>query len=284
MTCKPILCCLLPLTAVFLLPSCKGEEAGEPLVRAEIRSSSAEAPAARRQGRTGMESACRSTIFENTPFTHCVATPTRHTIRIQHLGGDGAPLRSFRALVTQEAQAENVAFALNGGMVEEDGNPVGYLVQDGERLQTLDRVEGEGDFYLLPNGVFYGTDESWEVRTAESFEATVRDRPQFGTQSGPMLVIDGALHPAIAVDGASRLIRNAVGVDADGQAHFVISNAPVSLGKLARLYRDKLDVMNALHLDGTVSSLWNPAAGRMDEGAQIGPIIVVEKRPAESTP
>ena len=94
-----------------------------------------------------------------------------------------------------------------------------------------------------------------------------------------MLVIEGALHPAISDDGESRLIRNGVGVDAKGRAHFVISNTAVSFGKLARLFRDELNADNALYLDGNVSSLWNPASDRLDSVAPIGPMIVVERTP-----
>ena len=107
------------------------------------------------------------------------------------------------------------------------------------------------------------------------------ERPEFGTQSGPMLVIDGKLHPEITQDGPSRLVRNAVGVDARGRAHFVISNAPISFGKLARFYRDELNTPNALFLDGNVSQLWNPATDRLDTGAPIGPIVVVERKDSE---
>ena len=52
-----------------------------------------------------------------------------------------------------------------------------------------------------------------------------------GTQSGPMLLIDGKLHPEITDDGPSRTRRNGVGVDRQGRAHFVISEGPVSFGK-----------------------------------------------------
>ena len=45
-------------------------------------------------------------------------------------------------------------------------------------------------------------------------------------------------------DGPSKAIRNAVGVDGSGKAHFVISGAPVSFGQLARYYRDVLKVSN----------------------------------------
>ncbi len=62
----------------------------------------------------------------------------------------------------------------------------------------------------------------------------------------------------------------------------MISNGPVSFGKLARFYRDELNVKNALYLDGNVSALWNPATGRLDTGAPIGPIIVVGKKDQQS--
>ena len=77
-------------------------------------------------------------------------------------------------------------------------------------------------------------------------------------------------------DPASHL--QAVGVDAAGRAHFVISDVPVSFGKLARYYRDKLKAPDALYLDGNVSGLWDPAMGRLDSGPPLGPLIVVEKR------
>jgi len=105
----------------------------------------------------------------------------------------------------------------------------------------------------------------------------VGDRPEFGTQSGPLLLIDGKLHPEIQDNGPSRAIRNGVGVDSAGKAHFVISDAPVSFGQLARYFRDEVKVANALYLDGQVSSLWDPASGRLDK-ARVGPIIVVTKR------
>ena len=97
-----------------------------------------------------------------------------------------------------------------------------------------------------------------------------------------MLVIDGKLHPAFERDGTSRLIRNGVGV-ANGRALFVIASDPVSFGKLARFFRDRLHAPNALYFDGSVSSLWDPPDGRQDTHSQLGPIIVAFK-PAASKP
>jgi uncharacterized protein YigE (DUF2233 family) len=51
----------------------------------------------------------------------------------------------------------------------------------------------------------------------------------------------------------------------------------VSFGKLARFYRDRLKVNDALFLDGSISSLWDPANGRMDLVTDLGPIVVAER-------
>ena len=94
-----------------------------------------------------------------------------------------------------------------------------------------------------------------------------------------MLLIDGALHPRIAENGESLQVRNAVGVGLDGNAWFAISDEPVSFGRFARLFRDRLACPDALYLDGAVSRLWDPVSRRLDGGPPIGPIVVaLQKR------
>jgi uncharacterized protein YigE (DUF2233 family) len=253
--------------AVFLaVAGCGGDEANS---SGNEEKPKAEAP----------PSACRSETFEGAALTHCIADPAKHTISlvVRHKGGP--PYRSLTALAADRGtKPPKVAFAMNAGMFDDSGQPIGYYAEDGKRLHKLNRAKGSGNFHLPPNGVFYGSDGQWELRTADDFARKVTKRPQFGTQSGPMLVIDGELHPKISDDGDSKYIRNAVGLDAEGRAHFVISDAPLSFGKLARYYRDELKVPNALYFDGNVSALWDPAMGRLDTGPPLGPLIVVEKR------
>lgn len=226
-----------------------------------------------------LQSACTSDEFERVPLTHCVADPARHAISVVLGPKSGAPYRSLERLANAHSNdAANIAFATNAGMFDEAGKPIGYTVEQGKRLHTLNRADGPGNFHLQPNGVFFGSDGVWKVLTSEAFANTVKVRPRFATQSGPMLVIAGKLHPEIAEDGESRYIRNGVGVDAQGRAHFVISDAPLSFGKLARYFRDALKVENALYLDGNVSALWDPVMGRIDVSPPLGPLIVVEKR------
>ena len=43
---------------------------------------------------------------------------------------------------------------------------------------------------MKPNGVFFGTGSKWQVLGSNTFFNTVGDRPQFGTQSGPLLFVN----------------------------------------------------------------------------------------------
>ncbi len=268
--------------ALLALTACEAQPEGEPVARARIdgkQQAPTPEPSPTETLASQVESACRSIIFEDTPLTHCLAVPARHGISMT-LGGSDQRYRSLTDL-SASVDGETIAFAMNAGIFDGDGTPVGYFVEDSDRREELDTGDGTGNFYMKPNGVFYGSDGQWMVRDTEWFLANVTERPEFGTQSGPMLVIDGKIHPRITHDGPSRLLRNAVGVDDEGRAHFVISNAPISFGKLARFYLDELEVKNALFLDDTVSLLWNPATERLDTGAPIGPIVVVTKKAQE---
>lgn len=219
------------------------------------------------------ESACEPVRFEDVVFTHCVADPAEHRVRMV-LGSPFRSLAKFSA--SRSDDAPRIAFAMNAGMYDGEGKPIGYYVEDRDRQQELNRNDGSGNFHMKPNGVFYGTGGTWRIKTSDDFYSTVGDRPDFGTQSGPMLLIDGDMHPQFSEDGPSKRIRNGVGIDRAGKAHFVITNRPVSFGQFARFFRDVANTPNALYLDGTVSSLWDPARGRMDTRADLGPLVVVE--------
>jgi uncharacterized protein YigE (DUF2233 family) len=272
---------LFALSAVLVLAACSEAPAGEPVVRSRLDGANpAESASPSPEPTAQAESACRSVTFEAVPLTVCTADPAKHRIDMANVGPDKQPFGSISAFA-KSVDAGGIAFAINGGMYGDDLKPIGYYVENGERLKELDRgdgaKEGGGNFYMKPNGVFFGSGGSWRVLGSNTFFETVGDRPQFGTQSGPMLLVDGKLHPEIQDDGPSKAVRNGVGVDASGKAHFVISDAPVSFGQLARFFRDELKVKNALYLDGAISSLWDPARGRMDKG-RVGPIIVVTKQ------
>jgi uncharacterized protein YigE (DUF2233 family) len=184
------------------------------------------------------------------------------------------PYRSFANL--QRAlgdRAQTLRFAMNAGMYDDLGRPIGLYVEDGAEKHAINRRDGPGNFHLMPNGVFT-IDQLGQVAVVRS-DAYQPDGIAYATQSGPMLVIDGALHPRISDNGDSMLVRNGVGVSAPDTAWFAISEEPVSFGRFARLFRDRLSCRNALFLDGSVSSLWDLPAGRQDGNLALGPMVAV---------
>ncbi|HEX8534046.1 MAG TPA: phosphodiester glycosidase family protein [Allosphingosinicella sp.] len=175
-------------------------------------------------------------------------------------------------------EASRVRFAMNAGMYDEEGAPIGLFIEDGAERKSLNTRSGSGNFHLLPNGVFAVDAEGrLSVTTSSRFRKEVPS-PRWATQSGPMLVIDGKLHPKFDANGPSQLVRNGVGVRDPRTAFFVISEEGVSFGRFARFFRDALGCKDALYLDGSVSSLWDPGAGRQDAFSELGPMIVVLKR------
>jgi uncharacterized protein YigE (DUF2233 family) len=216
-------------------------------------------------------------MFEGDRFTVC--RDPQAPLELHVAGRDGRPYRSFAALEhVLGPRSATVRFALNAGMFDEEGRPIGLAIADGRELHALNKREnGGGNFHLQPNGVFLvRRNGSSAVVTTGAFQPS----PDIAaaTQSGPMLVIDGQVNARFAADGPSRFRRNGVGIGADGVPLFAISETPVSFGKFARLFAGPLACRNALYLDGSVSSLWDPGNGRMDSFSGLGPMLVAFAR------
>ncbi|KAA0124214.1 hypothetical protein CIW48_09410 [Methylobacterium sp. P1-11] len=213
---------------------------------------------------------CRPVEAQGEAFTVCTIDLRRQRLRLFWLQDDGNP---YGALGTLAAKQGGLAFAMNAGMYDKDQAPVGLYIEDGHERKRVSTADGPGNFHLKPNGIFWVKGErAGVIDTARYLRAKIR--PDFATQSGPMLVVDGQIHPKIAADGPSQKIRNGVGVPGDGPvAIFAISERPVTFGAFARLFRDDLGCRNALFLDGSVSSLYAPNLGRSDISRPLGPLV-----------
>ena len=226
------------------------------------------------------ESACSERSFEGSLFTACRYDSGRDEILLADADSHG-PLRSFARLKESLGpRARRLLFAMNAGMFDAAGAPVGLYVEDGAEKQAINRRSGPGNFHMLPNGIF-AVDARGRVAIVPSPAwPPAGFAVRWATQSGPMLVVAGRLHPLIQADGVSRYIRNAVGVADPRTAWFVISDEPVSFGRLARFLRDGLGCRDALSFDGAVSSLWDPAHGRQDQRQDLGPLVAVLRKPS----
>jgi len=217
---------------------------------------------------------CEDVVYADNSYTICTVDAASENLRLFYKDADDAVIGSFSGIAALP-EVTQLDFAMNAGMYHDDRRPVGYYVEDSVEVMRVIPNAGPGNFGLLPNGVFCindGTAQIYETLRYLDQTPVCRD----ATQSGPMLVIDGALHPRFLPNGTSRFIRNGVGTSEDGStAVFSISNSSVTFHEFGSLFRDYLNLPNALYFDGKVSRLFSRELGRSDFGFQLGPMVGV---------
>lgn len=227
---------------------------------------------------------CRSEAFKGEPYIVCSLDLAREDLRIFWRDKDGKPYRTFSALAEElQGKSKSLRFAMNGGMYGGDYVPVGLYVEGGRELVPANTASRSGspsqipNFYKKPNGVFFIGEGQAGVLETGQFRAK-KPTADFATQSGPMLVIDGVIHPAFIVNSNDRKPRNGVCASSPTQVHFVMTERLVNFHDFARYFRDGLGCDNALFLDGgSASGLYAPELGRNDAPGHggYGPIIAV---------
>lgn len=230
---------------------------------------------------TDLPAPCRETTFEQVDYAICEIDLRTFDVGIFHAGAGGKAYGSLQAFErTMMANGTPVILSMNAGMYHEGLGPVGLLIEDGRQLSPAEESDGEGNFFLKPNGIFLvDGDGGAAVMETGAFLAN-RPITRYATQSGPMLVIDGKIHPRFLPDGTSRYTRNGVGVRDANTVVLAISLSGVSLGSFARLFRDELDCPNALFLDGDISTLSNGKKTLLGGKGPVGPILAVSEKPA----
>lgn len=183
-------------------------------------------------------------------------------LELAWLGADGKPLGDFNGLRQHlEAQKKRLVFATNAGIYERGPRPCGLTVCAGKELVPLNLNPGEGNFFLKPNGVFYLDDAKGPgvMEAAEFGQSGIK--PRLATQSGPLLMRKGVIHPAFNANSPNKRQRSAVGVrQKDGQIIFVMSEREdavqgrVTFHQLTRLFLH-LGCQDALYLDGDISMM-----------------------------
>lgn len=213
---------------------------------------------------------CASEEFEGARYTVCDVGDAGD-IRL-FWDGENGPYRSFSKLADAlKAGGEELSFAMNAGMYDTNFRPLGLYVEAGEqkvRISTAEAAQGAQqvpNFLKKPNGVFYVDHEgNAGILTTEDYLAAELE-PRIATQSGPMLVIDGELHPMLIPNSTDKTGRSGVGVCENGAVRFAISDGRVNFHEFARLFRDLLGCNNALFLDGGRGvGLYSPEMGRND--------------------
>ena len=222
---------------------------------------------------------CKPLAYSGHAYTVCGFDPKTEHIELFNLDENDIPLGNFRRLTEKlKADGKTLIFAMNAGMYDSNLRPVGLYVEKGVEAKKLNQKSGGGNFHLKPNGVFYIAGDKAGVMETEAF-AKSDIKPDYATQSGPMLVVNGKIHPKLSVTGTSFKIRNGVGVLDDHTTMFVISNEPVGFYEFASLFQDQLAAKNALFLDGSISSLYSADVSGVGGYVPLGPMVGVYTQP-----
>ncbi len=166
---------------------------------------------------------------------------------------------------------KELEFAMNGGMYNKDNSPQGLFIENQTTITPLDTTSGNGNFYLKPNGVFYITVDHLPgiCKTTNFID---NGKIKYATQSGPMLIIDGQIHPSFTAGSTNLNIRNGVGILPDNKIIFAMSKKEINFYDFAK-YFESMGCKNALYLDGLVSRTYLPQKNWIQTDGNFGVII-----------
>lgn len=181
----------------------------------------------------------------------------------------GLEIESYRdAESVLRARGERMLLATNGGLYHGPAS-IGFHAEDGKVVRPLNLATAPppgqlpGNFYYLPNAVlFQDTTGAVAVRDSRSVRGrgrTVRD----GTQSGPALLLGGAVHPVARPPnrGRSHDHRSAACVLDARRLVIVFARDGTTFPQLARFLSGRLGCRDAVFLDGNVPGLYLPEHG-----------------------
>jgi uncharacterized protein YigE (DUF2233 family) len=177
----------------------------------------------------------------------------------------GTPLGSIERLeAAGSAAGRTLLFATNAGIYDSEYRPLGLHIEGGRELRPLNTAKASGsagNFAIQPNGVFY-IDRSGAAGVIPTTQWRGRPREaRLATQSGPMLVVDGAINARFDAASDSLKWRSGVCAKTPRRVLFAVSEGPVSFHAFARLFRDELGCRDALYLDGTLSRIYTRSEG-----------------------
>ena len=211
------------------------------------------------------------------PFTAYVVHDPQY-IRMFWRDGRKRTMRNFDNLKkwVEKEEKSTLLFAMNAGMYDDYLRPQGLYIEDRKELRPLDKkIDGFGNFYLQPNGVFLidtaGMARVVKTSAFEEYQGSAR----FATQSGPMLVHNDTINTHFREGSDNLHIRNGVGVDDQNRIVFVISDKRINLHSFALIFQKHFNCKNALYLDGAVSKMYLPLLNRKSLGGTFGPMLGV---------
>ena len=211
---------------------------------------------------------------EDERFVSYIVNPKKQNLEFFWKNEKGEHFKNAENLISWlKSKNKKLLFSTNGGMYKKDNSPQGLYVENTITKSEIDALNGNGNFYLKPNGVFYLTTEKNPI-ICKTEDFVNNGKIKYATQSGPMLVIDGEIHAAFKKNSTNLNIRNGVGILPNNQIVFAISKKEINFYDFAEYFKN-LGCKNALYLDGFVSRTYLPEKNWKQIDGNFGVIIGV---------
>lgn len=140
---------------------------------------------------------------------------------------------------TESGLASGALLAFNGAFFSEDNRPIGLRINNGKILSKFKPISWWGVLYVKNN----------KLHIKKRLKST--NNVSFAIQAGPRLVINGKI-PKLKKAKAN---RTALGINSKGKLVVVVSeHAQITTQTLAWFFKDTLDCLWALNLDGGSST------------------------------
>jgi len=231
-----------------------------------------------------MPAACAAELrqyrYNQVSISTCQIDLQRDTLRMYWKDNNGNLLGTFANLRNWlRPQGKDIFCATNAGIYDKDHRPLGLYIEDGETLRKLNtRQNAYGNFYLPPNGVFIVEDRQARIVDTLSVDAD-RNRwlgtARFATQSGPIMLQNGIINSAFDPASINTVVRNAVCIDSNRQVILAMARNPITFYDFAQFLRDKVQCVDALYLDGSISRIYPSLEAEL--GPAFGAIIAVTR-------
>ena len=183
-------------------------------------------------------------------------------VKMNWLDNNGKALNSMKRFVEYTGK-DKILFATNGGIYKENYTPEGLYIENYLLMSEINLKDGEGNFYVKPNGIFYIKNGKPYITDSEKF---VYDKDiQYAVQSGPLLIENGKISTKFSPDSKSLKLRSGVGVTDDGELVFLMSSEKVNFYEFMEYALKKLNCKDFLFLDGTISKMYFKEDKRIPE-------------------
>lgn len=186
---------------------------------------------------------------------------------------------NYSNIATLKQHLQTPLMITNAGMFTPEHQPEGLYIEDGKKLFDLDTLNPNNglNFYLQPNGVFYTTkNHTAHIVKTEDFKND--SSIVSATQSGPMLVIDGKLHPAFKKESTSLHIRSGVGIISNKKVVFACTIDKSNFYYFASTFKDIFGCKDALFLDGAISLMYIKGINDNTLSGDFGPMISITRK------